>query len=515
MGRTLVPSGRSRSRKLAADQRHNRGVDRDSRIRAERGDVVVCVAVGKSLDDLERCLQSLGARTKPEVAIVLCGGSPPEGLARTIEESGRAIGLAPDLQAAFAAAFPADVVLVSSDCLVAEEWLDRLRDAAYSDSRVATAAALGDQAGHASVAISEAEFARAAAELRHRSPRIRPRVHVVTGPCLYIRRTALELVGDFHSMDEFWRRSLQSGLAHVVADDVLVFCRSQVASAEQTDERNDAATGPLSRAVGVLRGVVDGLSVAIDARILDGPPGGSRLHTLELIAALARTGKHRITAIVTPGLDPDTRAVIETLPGVRLTTAAAAGRGWSVDLVHRPLQVSAPADLALLAQLADRVVITQQDLIGHHNPSYFPSVDAWQRYRELTRRSLAAADRVLFFSAHARDEALADELVEAHRADVVPIGVDHPLTRFRQPQPSRPPGADRLPVDCEMLLCLGTDYRHKNRVFALRILEELRAGTTGGGGSSLPALACRTDPRCRKRSDCSASDPGSVRSCSI
>lgn len=505
----LVPPGRSRPGKLAARWRHNRGVDRDLRIRADRGDVVVCVAAGEQQGNLERCLRSIVRHTPAEVAILICGGSPPAGLAQTIEGSGRTIRLHADIEAGFAAASPADVVLVSSECLVAEQWLDRLRAAAYSDSRVATATALVEPEAHATVAV--AEFARAAEELRRRSPVIRPRVHAVTGQCVYIRRMALELVGDFDSAEEFSRRGLQTGLAHIVADDVLVLCLgSDLLSADRDDVRNDGATGPLSRVLAVARGVFNGLSVAIDARVLDGPPGGTRLHTLELIAALARTGEHRVTAIVTPSLDAATRELIEGLPGIRLTTPTNAGRGARADLVHRPRQVSAPADLAFLARVADRLVISQQDLIGYHNPAYFPSVEAWHGYRELTRRSLAAADRVLFFSAHARDEALAAELVETHRASVVQIGVDHRLTSSSHVRASRPDGVDRLPADAEMLLCLGTDLRHKNRIFALRMLEQLQhrhawsgwlvfAGPRVPYGSSTPEEGRLLDERPRLR----------------
>jgi glycosyltransferase involved in cell wall biosynthesis len=144
------------------------------------------------------------------------------------------------------------------------------------------------------------------------------------------------------------------------------------------------------------------------------------------------------------------------------------------DVVHRPFQISSPADLTFLAQLGDRLVVTQQDLIGYHNPSYFPSPGAWEGYRLLTRTALAAADRVLFFSAHARDAALAEDLVEPQRASVVQIGVDHTLVSSAGAEPSRPADAETLPADVEVLLCLGTDFRHKNRIFSLRLLEELQ-----------------------------------------
>ena len=72
--------------------------------------------------------------------------------------------------------------------------------------------------------------------------------------------------------------------------------------------------------------------------------------------------------------------------------------------------------------------MTQQDLIAFHNPAYFPSVEAWEGYRQLTRLALQAIDQAVFFSAFARDDALAEELVAPERASVVRLGVDHPVS---------------------------------------------------------------------------------------
>ena len=81
----------------------------------------------------------------------------------------------------------------------------------------------------------------------------------------------------------------------------------------------------------------------------------------------------------------------------------------------------------------------------------------------------------MFFSAHARDDALAEDLVEPDRASVVHIGVDHAFVRRRSaPRRRRARGAARCPTEAEVMLCIGTDFRHKNRMFALRMLEQLQ-----------------------------------------
>jgi hypothetical protein len=62
--------------------------------------------------------------------------------------------------------------------------------------------------------------------------------------------------------------------------------------------------------------------------------------------------------------------------------------------------------------------------------------------------------------------------VDDGQAAVVYPGTDHRLNALR-PTPSRPSGlAEQL--DGPFIVALGTDYRHKNRLFALRLLDELR-----------------------------------------
>jgi len=94
------------------------------------------------------------------------------------------------------------------------------------------------------------------------------------------------------------------------------------------------------------------------------------------------------------------------------------------DVVHRPFQIHHEADVKMLVGLGDRLIITHQDLNGYHNPAYYRDYEAWREYRRFTRLALTIADHVVFVSAHARDEALAEDLVDKHRTSVVHNGVD-------------------------------------------------------------------------------------------
>ena len=289
---------------------------------------------------------------------------------------------------------------------------------------------------------------------------------------MYVRRSALDLVGPYD--DAFGARALRQGLAHVLADGVVV---DAPASAGPARGSPIASTPPVRRALGALRRSVSGLAVTIDARVLSGPMQGSHVHVLELIGALAAQNASRVTVLMPSEPAPHATAALSRLSGLRLAFDVDQAAG--ADILHRPVQIDTPADLAVASALAPRLIITQQDLIGYHNPAYSPAGDDWLRYRELTRSACAVADHVVFFSEHVRGDALAEELFEPHRGTVVPIGVDHELTGAHAPQ--APPSLNgRLGDERPVVLCLGTDLRHKNRPFAIRILVELsRRGWPG------------------------------------
>lgn len=382
---------------------------------------------------------------------------------------------------AFDHAAPADVVLLRPGCRVAPGWLDALRDAAHASATTATATALTQ---HDLGGARPEPFEPAAAAVHGKSLRIHPRIDTPgDAACVYVRRSALDLVGTPGQAD-FRTRCVELGLAHVLADDVLVLDPRPARREEQEP------SPPVSRARAGARRAVRGLSATIDGSILSGPTTGTHVHVLELIAGLARTEQVRLTAILPDQPSEHALTRLEGLPGVDLVTYRDASRVAAADVVHRPFQLSNAGELNFLESLGERLLVTQQDLIAYHDPAYFPSAAAWQGYRELTRLGLRTADRVLFFSAHARDDALAEELVEPARASVVHLGVDHPHTTT---EPAPPAGAEQI-AEGPLLLCLGTDYLHKNRVFALRLLQALReqgveatlafAGPTVAHGSS-------------------------------
>ncbi len=500
---------------------------------AQRNEVVVCIPVFGGHEHFVRCLGSVLAHTPQEVRILICDDASPDlrtqehvrGLEGARGERAlfyargeRNVGFPANVNSAFAAAAPADVLILNSDCVVASGWLQGMRDAATSDSTIATATALTNHGTVVSVperGLPSAQLPAgwslddAAEAVRSRSLRLHPRIPTGVGHCLYVRRTALELVGEFDlafspgygEEVDFSQRCVRNGLAHVVADDVFVFHHGGAsfdhgggASPVQVEherilrarypyyheavmavERD--ASGPLARSLGVARRALAGLRVVIDARVLAGPMTGTQVHVLEVLAALSRTGLAELTAIVPATLGLEAGRLLDQIDGLRQLVLSPGSRSGPIDradVFHRPFQVSSHADLVVAAQLGERMILTQQDMIAYHNPAYFSSFDRWEGYRGLTRKALAMADRVVFISAHARDDALSEDLIEPDRASVVHNGVDHPLALDASALRVAPAGASRLPPDVEVMLCIGTDFRHKNRLFTLRLVQQLQ-----------------------------------------
>lgn len=523
------------------------------RLQVERGDVVVCIPLYGGPELFEACLRSVLAHTAPTVPILVCDDASPEGdmparAAAVLEAAGTAhavhyvrrernLGFPANANGAFVQTAPADVVILNSDCVVSAGWLAGLRAAAASDSRVATVSTLTNhgsllsvpERNHPHAALPQGwDVDRAATAVREHALGLRPVLPTAVGHCLYVRRAALELVGDFDlafspgygEEVDFSQRCVALGLTHVLADEVFVEHRGGASLSPEGApsphwEAHDAliqrrypyyhdavrraesdVSGPLGRALGAARRALSELSVLVDGRVLSGALTGTQIHVLELLAALARSGRARVGAIVPDRPGPDAGAALRRLDGVAMwTRRELEAAGMRADLVHRPYQADDEEDLSFLAGVADRLVITQQDLIGYHNPAYFRDGDAWQGYRRITRTALAVADRVVLLTPHARADVLAEDLLEPERAVVVPIGADHRL--LAPTAPLRPARAAGLQDGVPVLLCVGTDFAHKNRVFALEVLNALMnetgwhgrlvfAGPRVSGGSSRP-----------------------------
>jgi glycosyltransferase involved in cell wall biosynthesis len=382
----------------------------------------------------------------------------------------------------------ADVVFLRAGALPGPQWLSRMRRAAHSDSTIVSASALSGEAADLTVARSPFQTSpgrerradpRAAAEsVAALATRSYPRIRRPVGPAVYLRHEALDLVGplvvDQDDLDgalaQLADRALSRGMLHVAADDVFM---SRVDGIERADGLGaDEEPGALRRCLATAQVAVDGLSVTIDARALGPATGGTQVYILELVLALSRLDDLHLRVVVPPDLSPQAADALATARAIDVVGYDEAARGSLArsHVVHRPQQVFSVDDVALLRLLGERIVIGQQDLIAYRNPAYHPCVEQWHAHRRVTRLALALADRVVFFSEHALSDAVDEDLIDAERAVGSGIGGERRWTRT----PARAERPAAVSEDAPFVLCLGADYMHKNRPFAVVLTAALR-----------------------------------------
>jgi glycosyltransferase involved in cell wall biosynthesis/GT2 family glycosyltransferase len=507
------------------------------RVPTERGDVVVCVPLYGGHDQFVECVQSILAQTPLDVRLLVADdASPDDRSLRFLEELEAAAlldrevyyaraaeprGFVCTVNDAFERTSPADVVVVNSGCVVTEGWFQSMTTAANHSTLVATVSVFSNNGTILSLPSRNSpqpslpqtmNLERAAQAIRSGSVRIYPRLPAIAGHCFYVKRAALDLVGPFdvafspgHGEEvDFSQRCVLHGLMHVAADDGFVLRKGPIPSREASPNPIEAqheqmvavrypyynewvrqfsngVTSPFARAIGAAKRALSGLTVSIDGRCLTAIVSGTQVHTLEVIAALSREPDVRLRVAVPHDLGGYAQAILADLPNLELLAADEVSDATERDaVVHRPYQVTSHEDLAFLPRLGERIVVTYQDLIAFNNPGYFRSFEEWQAHRRLTRHALSLTERVVFFSNVTAEEAIKEELVERDRANVVYIGTDHTLERL--------PAVEESPIsgtklrERPFLLCLGQDFAHKNRAFALRVLTALRERHDWRGG---------------------------------
>jgi alpha-1,3-rhamnosyl/mannosyltransferase len=465
-----------------------------------RPEACVAIAVHVANERTGLCLESVREHTPPEVPIVTVGASA-EAVSGALER--------------FA---PADVILLSEPCLVTTGWLTRLREAAHADTNTASASALtikGTPLALTGTAESPRELEHTQRSVAEHTLRLRPRLNVIVGPCVYLRREAIDLIGSLDTGLElrwalevdFAQRCLLTGLAHVAADDVVVepLASTDPASGQPPDALRErypylyephaepadgdavpypraslAASSALARGIEAARRPPSRLGATIDGRALGSIITGTQRHIVELIEALAATDTLDLRVLVGPDTSAEVIEQLRSLPATEILPVGEIDRDTPRSTIfHRPQQVFETGDMRLALRLGARLVLNQLDLIAYRNPAYHADAGAWRRYRRFGRQALAAADRVIVFSDHTRRELISDELTSEERVRLVPPGLDH-RSRVEARPPAlgpAPPGIaprDALIDRGRFMLCLGTDFRHKNRLFALRLLAQLR-----------------------------------------
>ena len=492
----------------------------------KRGDAVVCVPVFGARELFEQCLRSVVEHTPPGTHVLVADDASPdreiEAFTRRVAEEvaerlpveyvrrAENLGFVGNMNAVFDDTAPADVVIVNSDTVVPAAWLERLRAAAYSDGLVATASTLSNHGTiltvpdiwdpqptpppGLSITETDARIARA-------SPRLYPRIPTGVGHCLYIRRSALDLVGGFDDAFspgygeevDFCQRCLARGLRHVAADDLYVFHRGagsfgatrsarQLANEAELNRRypyyakavHEAATSqsiPLARTLAAARLAIGELSVTIDGSSLGSTLTGTQVLALELAGALARRPGVRLRVTVPRALGDRAREILDGLGVERI---------WhdEVDddtepIGHRPPPLPGDHAARPAADAAARAPRSCSPS-STRSPTTTPPTSPTTPTGAATASSPGRRSRSPTASCSARRTRATtrwrEDLVDEERARARAARHRPPGRRRRRASRSRPRASQGRPF----LLCLGTDFLHKNHPFAFKLFERLR-----------------------------------------
>ena len=235
---------------------------------------------------------------------------------------------------------------------------------------------------------------------------------------------------------------------------------------------NPEPHAPVTLALQVARMKVTGIRVVIDGSRLGPFETGTQVGVVALVKAFAARDDIEWVAVTLPGAWPAYAPELAQVPKVR-AIAPGAVPDPIADVFCRPYQADATFTVAAARTMARRVVLNMLDLIAYQIGAYFPSAETWWEYRAVARTTAVAADGVATIS-HDVAEMMALERidVEPSRVFPVPFGTDH-LTGD-EPGDAPIELVSAGVADRPFLLCLGTNFAHKNRDVAVRAHAELR-----------------------------------------
>jgi GT2 family glycosyltransferase/glycosyltransferase involved in cell wall biosynthesis len=238
--------------------------------------VTIVVPVYNAHDAVVECLASLELHAIPGAKVLVINDSSTDARIQPMLEGYRRsagfevhrnesnLGYTRTINKAIDLAQGRDIVLLNSDTVVTERWLDNLRYAAYSKPRVATVTAMSDNAGAFSAPeygvhnplpahLSSQDWAHVATQS---SPGWLLDVPTGNGFCLYIRRDALSQLGAFDEQkyprgygeeNDFCMRARRNGWVNLVSDKALVYHKRSQSFLGEKAELMEAGAAQLSK----------------------------------------------------------------------------------------------------------------------------------------------------------------------------------------------------------------------------------------------------------------------------
>lgn len=235
----------------------------------------IIVPVYRGLDDTRRCIESvLASEYRAEAEVVVINDASPDpdlvtwlgtlGDRVTLLHNPQNLGFVGTVNRGMSLHPDRDVVLVNSDAMVANDWLDRLQRAVYRDAKIGSATPFSNNATICSypatcqdnplpdgydVGRLDALFSQVNAGQSVDIP-------TAVGFCMFIRRDCLDACGLFDAQlfgrgygeeNEFCMRSAERGWRHVLCGDTFAYHKGGVSFAETQSEHQQIGYRALIR----------------------------------------------------------------------------------------------------------------------------------------------------------------------------------------------------------------------------------------------------------------------------
>jgi glycosyltransferase involved in cell wall biosynthesis len=491
--------------------------------RASEPGVTAAVFVSRSPEQFAPTLRSLAALPGLEVEVGVADETML-AVARQLHASARICPNAAALVNRVFAERGTPILVVSDAAVVPLRLLDQALLLAAADPRVATVSFLCNDAGFLSFPVWNGPADRVpdghdeetvTKRLRSLPPEPFPApLPVATGAVVLLTRSGLGAIGPLleHQRDsfaanlaEYCQRGRQRGFLDLLDPGTFYTLPSDIRDTPRDETVHSGLTGPdnhwvnglhptfsafsydeLTRTTAPLalayvpaRAKITGLRILVDGRCLGPLEMGTQVATLSIIDALAASEEVERVAVALPGPVPRyaERVFRDSRGAGKVVTHIVVDGDLSVfgrvDIGYRPYQPDGSFGLDRWREVADRVAVSVLDIIGYRIGSYSPNAEAWMAYRELMHRTVGAVDGVTVISHDVREQMQLEQFpIDRDRVFEVPLGTEH-LTGTEKAIPPDvvvEKGLHAVPF----LLCIGTNYTHKNRDLALRAHHELR-----------------------------------------
>lgn len=426
------------------------------------------------------------------------------------------LGVVGNLNSAFATFINSDVIVLNSDIVVGPDWDQALRKVADSRTDVATVTSLSNGSGLFGIGEipqlgkripTVDEFAALSEKVKQYSAHITPVVPTATSFCTLFTRKALNIVGlldpefspGYGEEVDYSLRCSAYGFVHLAADSALVFHATGESFGDTTqNERkklNDELVSrryeywqpfiddyisdedtPLARSKHLAKAALVGLKIVIDAEKVNPDLTGTFEGSSRLINALWQNPMVHSVTLVAPthalqGLREWSK--VHTNSVIDVVSLDELGNEKQYDIAFRPYQDYSGDTWPKVKRIARRNIVWHLDLIATHNPTYSLDFENFKLLDRAVTESLDQADAIGVLTKH-----VANDLQSTYGGK----GLESKLFILQNgPTQSQALAKSNIyPDELQQLdsepyiLVLGTNYRHKNLTWLMRVFLMVR-----------------------------------------